>query len=506
MIFRVVDLLLLFLETIKWSCPLPPTVDLAILHLWAESWRQKTHEPTVRKLLNQRFGSITADGKMKKAHKCNWKSVHLAEDDSEDWAARDGRWYRDKGGECESSAGRNPESHSSRREWYLLPEEDCVPTYSQVLQGRSHKTKTFMTCPPIIVCDNNQHRFPWEDKPTVVMKITKRKRCKRNKDAPKAVSAPSLTSTEKRLPADSRLTSNTSLIQGGRRPEDRGTKTWTSGVNVREEDTPETAETKQTTVQEEEPNSIWETKVQQLEAEQNDRDGKDHEDSETYDQLGDKEQEMMVKRSISEMGGRKRELQEAECRQRLHQLDEGRNTVKVKNTNSEFRVQQQTEDKQQLSHSHDASHEKVQQLVATKITIHEMLVILLEDKKTEGTKDQQSFVTKHEDLLQQIESITDKEEKMEMQLQQLQQREGPLEEVFGGLKKKRKKRFPSIFFTKASKIDKETTAETEMTAGEVKKKRRKWFPLIFSSKASKMVKEAMAETEMTEGEVLVSGC
>lgn len=131
-----------------------------------------------------------------------------------------------------------------------------------------------------------------------------------------------------------------------------------------------------------------------------------------------------------------------------------------------------------------------------------MLIFLLEDKKTEGTEEKQSFIRKDKDLLQQIEDITDKEEKMEMQLHQLQQRESQPEDVCGGLKKKRKKRFTSIFFSKTSKIEKEATAETEAETddrGEVKKKRRKWFSLIFFSKASKMEKEAMAERDGGRG-------
>lgn len=458
---------------------------------------------------------------MKKAHKSNWKCVHHAEDDFEEWVVRDGHWYQDKPGECEDSAeARNPGSHLSQRDWYMMTEEDYegmagsyIPTYSQVLQGRSNKAEKSMTCPPIIVSDGNPHRFPWEDKPTVVMKITKRKRCKRNQDAPKDVSAPSLSSKEKEAPADSGLSSDASLIQDGHRSEDRPTKTanemettvsWTSGVSLREGDTPETAETKQTTVKEEEPSNIWETKVQQLEAEQNDM---DLEDSGTCGQLVDKNQEVIIKSNISEMENCNRELQEAEYRDRIHQLDEGRNKHTVKNTNAESRVPQQTEDKQQLSHSYDASQEKVHQLeehtdkVNTKMSIQEMLVLLLEDKKTEATEQKQSFVTKHEDLLQQIENIKDKEEKMEMQLHQLQQQENQLEDICGGLKKKWKI-FPSIFFSKASKTEKETIAEaeTEMTRGEVKKKRSKWFPLIFFSKALKTEKEAMAETEMAEGD------
>lgn len=88
-------------------------------------------------------------------------------------------------GQARRGPTRNPESHSGRRDWYVMTEEDYegmagsfIPTDSQVLQGRSNKAEKSMTCPPIVVSDNNRHRFPWEDKPTVVMKITKRKRCK----------------------------------------------------------------------------------------------------------------------------------------------------------------------------------------------------------------------------------------------------------------------------------------------------------------------------------------
>lgn len=231
--------------------------------------------------------------------------------------------------------------------------------------------------------------------------------------------------------------------------------------------------------------NIWETKLQQLEAEHSDMDVKDHEDSGTPDQLVHENQETVIKTSIW-TDSCYRDLQEAEHRERIHQLDDGRNALRVRTTNAESRVQQQTEDQQQLSHSYDASREKRHQLqehgdkLKTKVSIHEMLVILLEGKKTEGTEQKQRFVTKHEDLLQQIENIKDKEEKMEMQLHQLQQQQNQLEDISGGLKKKWKI-FPSMFFSKASKTEKE--AETEMARGEVKKKRSKWFPLIFFSKA-----------------------
>lgn len=474
----------------------------------------------------KRFYYITADRKMKKGHRSSWKCVHHAEDDFEEWT-KDVCWdpQGPSMGESstESTAGRNP-ANSSRREWYVMTEEDYegmggswVPTYSQVLQGQSNKIKRLMTCPPVIVSDSNQQRFSWEDKPTVVMKITKRKRCKRNKDAPKDVSAP-----QKEDPGDAGLMSDTSLIQDGRRSEDREancanemetTGTCTSGVSLREEDTSETAETQQTTVEEEEPN-IWQTTVQQLDAEQMDIDVKDHKDSGACD----KNQVVIVKNNISEIESCNRGLQE-EDRQRIHQLDGGRHTLKFKKTNFESRVQQQTEDKQHLSHSYNASPEKLHQLeghskkVSTKIAIHNMLVFLVEDKKTEGTEEKQSVIRKDKDLLL-IENITDKGEKMEMQLHQLQQQESPLEDVCGGRKKKGKKRFPSIFFSKASKMEKEATAETEaeteMIGGEVKKKRRQWSPLIFFSKASKIEKEAMEERKMMEGEVqrgaLLSRC
>lgn len=444
---------------------------------------------------------------MKKAHKSNWRCGHHADDDFEEWEARDGHWYQDKPGECEfSGAGRSPEDRSGQREWYMMSEEDYegmagsyMPTYSQVLQGRSNRTKTVMTCPPIIVSDDNHHRFPWEDKPIVAMKITKRRRCKRSKSAPKDVPAPSLFSTKKEVTADS------SLGQDGRRCQERRTKIWTSGVHQREEDASEAAETKHTTVTEGGPNDAWESEVQAQEAGENSKDAKDHGDSGTREQLEDKNQEVILKHNISDGG-----LQEAQRRQGIHQLGKGRNTLQVKKTDSESGVGQQTGDRQQLSRTSDASQKKVQQLeehtdeVSSRITIHEMLVILL-DKKTEGTEEKQSFLAKHGDLLQQIESISDKEEKMKMQLRQLQQQEGQLEDICEGLKKKRKKLFPSIFFSKASKTEKETMAETEaeteVTRGEAKKKRRKWFPLIFFGKASKIEKEAMADSEMSEGGV-----
>lgn len=401
---------------------------------------------------------------MKKGHRSSWKRAHHLEDDSEEWAASDGCWGRDKAGEARDVMTEEDDEGVA---------ESCTPTYSQVLQGWSNKTKKLLTCPPVIVSDKHHHRFPWEDKPVLVMKITKRRRCKPNRDPPRDGSAPRLSSREKEVPADRGLTS-----------EDGATKTpwsWTHGDNLREEDASEAAETKRSTEKEEEPNNIWTSKVQPPK-EQTGMDVKGHEDSGTCDQLVDENQEVQ------------------EYRQRpIHQLDEGQKD-KVIN------VQQETEDEQQLSHSDDASQDEVQQpeehpdTRKTKVTIREMLVILLEDKKTQGTEQKQSFITKHEHLLQQIENITDKEEKMEMQLQQLQKRERQLEDICGGLEK-RKKRFPSIFFSKASKMEKKTIAETDVTVGKGKKKRSKWFPLIFFSKASSVEKEATAETEMTEGEV-----
>lgn len=104
--------------------------------------------------------------------------------------------------------------------------------------------RTLMTCPPV-VSDSRQH-FRWEDKPAAVMTITKRRRCRQRKDAPKDVGA---ASTEKEVPAQSGHTSDASLSQDGRQAGVRGARAWTGGVRLRQEDT---AETKQSTAKEEE--------------------------------------------------------------------------------------------------------------------------------------------------------------------------------------------------------------------------------------------------------------
>lgn len=71
-------------------------------------------------------------------------------------------------------------------------------------QVRNNETKKSFKCPAIIVSDKNT-RFDWEDKPLLVVKIVRRKRCRQSKDAPQDISPFGSSGTEKVVPAGSGL-------------------------------------------------------------------------------------------------------------------------------------------------------------------------------------------------------------------------------------------------------------------------------------------------------------
>lgn len=478
---------------------------------------------------------------MRHKNKNNWKFLRQEEGDFEETVARQSRRYPNKCDNMEdfkkTNRGRNPENHSIWRErdnrsyrhnfrdtCYDGPEmtdggiAETSP-FTQVLQVRNSKTKTFIKCPPVIASCKIPRSY-WEDKPMLVMKIIKRIRCQQYKDTPQNSWPLSSSSTEKEIPVGSGLASEANRVQDRHQPEDRetnaadeveATKMWASQVNLREEDSSETAETNQTPAKEKEENNICRTKVQLLQTEQKaadeqrkEKDVKAHEDSGSCDQMEDKNQEVIIKSSISEMERCSQELQEEEEEYTniIHQPGEEINTLKVKKQNFESGVQQLMEDKQQLSRNDDSSKEKVHQLdeVNTKTRSFKISVIQLEDKKREETEQTQSSLPKHKDLLHQVENITEKEEQMQVQLPQLLQEHSHMEDI-SGQDKKWKKWF-SLFFRKASKMGKETKVEMEaeahMTGETLEKKRSKWFPWFFFSKALKMEKEAKAEEVETK--------
>lgn len=88
-----------------------------------------------------------------------------------------------------------------------------------------------------------------------------------------------------------------------------------------------------------------------------------------------------------------------------------------------------------------------------------MSVIQLEDKKRELTEQMKSFVTKREELLQQRSQLAD---------------------ICGWMKKKRKKCFPFIFFSKPSKMAKkvELEADTDVTEETAKKERKNCLKMV----------------------------
>lgn len=167
---------------------------------------------------------MVADCKMKDTHKKNQRFVNQ-HGDFEERAARRKCRYQEKQDNKElftvRPSSRNPEYLSRWNHWdedsNLHNFDDSCPvaidkdvteitgtsSYSQLLQMKNNKINT-MKCPPIIASDK-MPRYQWEDKPMLVMKSTKRKMGRRNKDAPQAVSPLRSTGTEKEVPPDSGL-------------------------------------------------------------------------------------------------------------------------------------------------------------------------------------------------------------------------------------------------------------------------------------------------------------
>lgn len=174
--------------------------------------------------------------KMKDTHKKNQRFANQHGDLEERVARRKCRYQEKQDNKelfTESPKGRNPACLSRWNDW----DNDCdlhifedtydtgpvtidkdvteitgTSSYSQLLQIRN-KINT-MKCPPIIASDK-MPRYQWEDKPMLVMKSTKRKMSRRNKDAPQDVSPLRSTSQEKEVPPDS------GLVQDRHQSEDR---------------------------------------------------------------------------------------------------------------------------------------------------------------------------------------------------------------------------------------------------------------------------------------------
>lgn len=178
---------------------------------------------------------MVADCKMKDTHKKNQRFAKQHGDFEERVARRKCRYQEKQDKELFTArpSGRNPEYLSRWNNW----DDDCdlqnfedtydrgpvtidkdvteitgTSSYSQLLQIRN-KINT-MKCPPIIASDK-MPRYQWEDKPMLVMKSTKRKMSRRNKDAPQDVSPLRSTSTEEEVPPDS------GPVQDRQQPEDR---------------------------------------------------------------------------------------------------------------------------------------------------------------------------------------------------------------------------------------------------------------------------------------------
>lgn len=140
-------------------------------------------------LLNTNSGvtehsSSVADSKMKNTHKDNFKFLRPVEGDFEEMVARKSSSYQDEG--CtETTGGRNPHCPSGGTEWDdgpVMTNEDYgritgSSHHSEFLQIRN-KRQHLMKCPPIVSDKNaSYHRG---NNPLLVMKIVKRKRCRRN--------------------------------------------------------------------------------------------------------------------------------------------------------------------------------------------------------------------------------------------------------------------------------------------------------------------------------------
>lgn len=173
---------------------------------------------------------------MKDTHKKNQRFASQHGDFEERAARRKCRYQEKQDNKelfTERTSGRNPKYLSRWNDWDdecdLHNSEDTydsgpvtidkdvteiagTSSYSQLLQIRN-KINT-MKCPPIMASDK-MPRYQWEDKPMLVMKSTKRKMSRRNKDAPEDVSPLRSTSTEKEVPPDS------GLVQDRHQSEDR---------------------------------------------------------------------------------------------------------------------------------------------------------------------------------------------------------------------------------------------------------------------------------------------
>lgn len=164
---------------------------------------------------------------MKYKHKKKQRFVDQHEGDFEERATRRKCRYQDKQDNKElfgeMTSGGNLEYHSRWNDWdddwdlhnfedtcdsspVAIDKDEMAGTssYSQLLEIRN-KINT-MKCPPII---DKMPRYQWEDKPMLVMKSTKRKMSRQNKDTPQDVSPLIRTSTKTEIPPDSGLVQDT---------------------------------------------------------------------------------------------------------------------------------------------------------------------------------------------------------------------------------------------------------------------------------------------------------
>lgn len=134
--------------------------------------------------------SSVADSNMKNTNKDNYTFHHLDEGDFEEMVARKSSSFQNEHNEgcTETTGGRNPQCPSRGTEWDdgpVMTNEDYggitgTSNYSEFLQIRN-KRQHLMKCPPIVSDKNaSYHRG---NNPLLVMKIVKKKRCRRNMDA-----------------------------------------------------------------------------------------------------------------------------------------------------------------------------------------------------------------------------------------------------------------------------------------------------------------------------------
>lgn len=134
--------------------------------------------------------SSVADSTMKNTHKDNSKFLRPDEGDLEEMVAGQSSSYQDEHDEgcTETTGGRNPQCPPGGTEWDHGPvtaNEDYggiagTSNYCEFLQIRN-KRQHFMRCPPI-VSDKNAS-YHGGNNPLLVMKVVKRKRCRRNMGA-----------------------------------------------------------------------------------------------------------------------------------------------------------------------------------------------------------------------------------------------------------------------------------------------------------------------------------